>query len=389
MLGKVSATLNSEFFKAMKTLKKTTKTKRSFLYLSALLVPFLWHGVQPATAEVPRVVASIKPIHSLVAGVMEGNGAPTLIIEGSASPHGHRLRPSDSVALNEAQLIFRVSPILETSIEKSLRNLAGETRIVTLEEVPGITRYHLRESATFEAHLHDDHEDEHSDKHGHDDHGDEHSDEHAHDDHGDEHHDEHAHDDHGDEHGDEDHDEHGHDEGHDEARDTHFWLDPENARTWLPVIADNLAAIDPQNAALYQSNAVRMDGALKALTDEVREIMSPIRERKFVVFHDAYRHFEERFGVEVVGAISLHPDQQISAKRLREIYALVESVQVSCIFSEPQFSAQLVEQIAAKEEIQIATLDPLGANLRDGPSLYFALIRSLAETMSDCLKTET
>ena len=370
-------------------MKKAMKMKRSFLSLSALLVLLLCYGVQPATAEVPRVVVSIKPLHALVAGVMEGTGTPTLIIEGSGSPHGHRLRPSDSVALNGAQLVFRVSPILETSIEKSIGNLSSATRVVTMEEVAGITRYRLRESATFEAHLHDDHEDEHHDKHG-DEHHDKHGDEHGHDDH----------DDHGDEHADEHHDEHAHDEdkhhedhadehAHDEARDTHFWLDPENARKWLPVIADNLAAIDPQNAALYQSNAERMDGELQALTHEVREIMAPIRERKFVVFHDAYRHFEERFDVEVVGAISLHPDRQISAKRLREIYELVETTEVSCIFSEPQFSAQLVEQIAAKEDLQVATLDPLGANLSDGPDLYFALIRGLAETMSDCLKTET
>ena len=387
-------------------MKKAMKMKRSFLSLSALLVLLLCYGVQPATAEVPRVVVSIKPLHALVAGVMEGTGTPTLIIEGSGSPHGHRLRPSDSVALNGAQLVFRVSPILETSIEKSIGNLSSATRVVTMEEVAGITRYRLRESATFEAHLHDDHGDEHGDEHGHDEHHDDHGDEHghdeAHDDHGDEHadehHDEHAHDedkhheDHADEHAhDEDkhHEDHADEHAHDEARDTHFWLDPENARKWLPVIADNLAAIDPENATLYHSNAERMDGALESLTDEVREIMAPIRERKFVVFHDAYRHFEERFDVEVVGAISLHPDRQISAKRLREIYELVETTEVSCIFSEPQFSAQLVEQIAAKEDLQVATLDPLGANLSDGPDLYFALIRGLAETMSDCLKTET
>ena len=341
------------------------KTTRSFLFALlfnvALLVPLLLPRPQTALADDLQVVATIKPIHSLVAGVM--GSEPTLIVEGKASPHGYSLRPSDVRALNGADVIFRVSPLLETSIDKPIESLGLQTRVVTLEDVAGVVRYDLREGANFADHDHDDeHHDEHDDEH----HGDEEA-----------HHDDHD----GDHHAREDNLE----------RDTHLWLDPENVRVWLPVIANALAEANPQNAALYHSNAARMDAELKDLIQEVQETLASVSadRKQFIVFHDAYRYFEERFGVEVVGAVSLHPDKQISAKRLGEIYHLMEETEVSCIFSEPQFSSRIVAQISAKKGVKVATLDPLGANLEDGAGLYPALIRALATTMRDCLKTST
>ena len=41
----------------------------------------------PANAEI-KVVASIKPIHSLASYLMDGVGKPDLIVDGYASPHG-------------------------------------------------------------------------------------------------------------------------------------------------------------------------------------------------------------------------------------------------------------------------------------------------------------
>ena len=60
----------------------------------------------PAQAGAPRVVASIKPVHSLVSAVMQGAGEPGLLVGGSGSPHAYALRPSEARALSRADIVF-------------------------------------------------------------------------------------------------------------------------------------------------------------------------------------------------------------------------------------------------------------------------------------------
>ncbi len=80
----------------------------------------------------PKVAVSIKPLHSLIAGVMEGLGTPSLIIKGTASPHAFVLKPSDAATLNRAHLTFWVGPGLEASLSKALEALSGRAYVIGL-----------------------------------------------------------------------------------------------------------------------------------------------------------------------------------------------------------------------------------------------------------------
>ena len=73
----------------------------------------------------PQVVASIKPVHSLVAAVMEGVGTPDLIVGGAASPHAYALKPSQAKSLEEADLIFWIGPELESFLEKPIETIGA------------------------------------------------------------------------------------------------------------------------------------------------------------------------------------------------------------------------------------------------------------------------
>ena len=80
------------------------------LFLSTFsLLSFASH----ANAET-KVVASIKPLHSLISYVMDGVGTPDIIIDGSSSPHTFQLKPSHASMLQEADIVFWIGEDLES-----------------------------------------------------------------------------------------------------------------------------------------------------------------------------------------------------------------------------------------------------------------------------------
>ena len=322
---------------------------------SALLAStFLFISTAVATADV-KVVASIKPVHSLVASVMQGVSEPSLLVKGAGSPHTYSLKPSQAKELQAADIVFWMSHDLEAFLENSIESIAKNAKAVSLMDSHGLIKLNFREGGAFDAH-----------DHGHDDHGDDKHDDHGHDKH--------------DDHGDDKHDDHGHDEV-----DPHVWLDPQNAKSLVHEIEEHLAEIDPSNAAKYEANAKAVMKKLDALTKEIEADLKPIRERGYVVFHDAYQYFEKRFGVSAVGSITVSPEVLPGAERVSELRDKVKSLNASCVFSEPQFEPKLVKTITENTDAGTGVLDPLGANIKDGPELYFTLIRNMAKSLKDCL----
>ena len=315
---------------------------------------FLFTSTAVATADV-KVVASIKPVHSLVASVMQGVSEPSLLVKGAGSPHTYSLKPSQAKELQAADIVFWMSHDLEAFLENSIESIAKNAKAVSLMDSHGLMKLNFREGGAFDAH------------------------DHEHDDHGDDKHDDHGHDKH-DDHGDDKHDDHGHDEV-----DPHVWLDPQNAKSLVHEIEEHLAEIDPSNAAKYEANAKAVMKKLDALTKEIEADLKPIRDRGYVVFHDAYQYFEKRFGVSAVGSITVSPEVLPGAERVSELRDKVKSLNASCVFSEPQFEPKLVKTITENTDTGTGVLDPLGTNIKDGPELYFTLIRNMAKSLKDCL----
>ena len=329
-----------------------------------------------ANAET-KVIASIKPLHSLVSYVMDGVGTPGILVDGSSSPHTFQLKPSHATMLQEADIVFWIGEDLESFLETPLESIAANSRHITLMESDEIELLKFREKNIFGGHDdHDDHGDEH------DEHADEHGDEHdEHDEHADEHGDEHdEHDEHADEHGDE-HDDHHDGHAHGE-HDIHFWLDPEIAKTIVKIVTRELSEIDPSNASTYESNSTK---AINEIDQLISDTKSKINSNaSYVVFHDAYQYFEKRFGVEVVGALTVNPEVLPGAKQLSEIREVIEHENINCLFSEPQFNPSIAETIAQDTGVKAAVIDPLGAELNPGKDLYFDLIGNIASSFESC-----
>jgi len=309
------------------------------------------------------VVVSIKPIHSLVAGVIEGVGSPSLIVKGAASPHTFSLTPSQAKNLYNAHLVFWVGHELEAFLEKPLSTLSANAKQVELLEVPGLTKHHFREGGAFEEHAHEE-EHEHKNEHKHEQNTAGKKDEHGAHDHG------------------------SHEKHHDEEVDPHFWLDPENAKIIVHYVAHILSEYDPKNAALYEGNDQRLNAKLDALIGEVQNTLAPIKGKEFIVFHDAYQYFENRFDIVASGSITINPDLPPSVGRIQEIRNKIKKLGAICVFSEPQFEPKIIRTVMEGTSAKTGVLDPLGASMTDGSELYFELIRGMAHSLKDCLSSE-
>ena len=317
----------------------TNLKKIPFIFSILSLLTFF----TPTNADI-KVVASIKPIHSLASYLMDGVAKPDLIVDGYASPHGFAMKPSHAKMLQNADLIFWVGEDLENFLEKPLKSIAKKAEKIELMEIKGLQVLKFRERNIFDDHGHDDH----GKKDGHDDH--------------------------------DDHD--GHEGHHHGEFDPHIWLDPVNAKVILKEMAEHLIENDSKNEATYKSNLKKALNDIDKLTADVKAELN--KSVASIVFHDAYQYFEERFNVNILGAFTVNTDVMPGAEQLKEIREVIEHDKVACVFSEPQFNPDIIKAVAKDMNIKTGVVDPLGATLNPGKSLYFDLIRNMSASFKGC-----
>ena len=282
-----------------------------------------------AAENIPRVVASIKPIHALVSAIMTGIGTPHLLILSTDSPHTYQLKPSGARLLAKANIIFWIGPTMESFLEKALQTLPQNAQVVSLLDSP---RVNLLTAPI-------------------------------------------------------DHISHSHEEN--ESVDMHAWLDPTNARAMAAHIATVLTAIDAANSRVYGQNAITLDGRLAELDRRLTETLRPVLDHTYIVFHDAYQYFEKRYNLSKAFAINTNLHQLPGAKRISTIREKIRELGSVCIFVEPQFSPTLMKTITENTGARIAVLDPLGAALKPEPELYFYLLEGMANDLMRCLGTSS
>jgi len=316
---------------------------------------------QTVAADAPQVLTDILPVQSLVATVMDGVGEPARLLPAGVDPHHYSLRPSEAQALAQAELVIWVGPELTPWLEKPLEALAENAAHLSL----------------LGGGDHDDHghEDDDHDDHGHkdddhDDHGDKDDHDHKDDDH--EHDDDHA-----------DHEEHeGHEHGH---VDPHLWLDPTQSAEWLEVIAEELAEIDPKNAAIYRQNAEKGHERLEALTAKLEADLAAVKQAGFITQHDGHGPFIERFGLNYKGSLSSHEAEDPSPADISRVRGLIASGEVVCVFGEVQLSPRNLAAVIEGSDVKSGTLDPLGAAVEAGKDAHEALLLNMGAAFKDCL----
>ena len=290
------------------------------------LAVLLWSG---SLAAAPRVVASIAPVHSLAAAVMGELGEPVQIVRGYGSPHAYQMRPSDAANLRDADLVLWIGPSLEAFLQRPLSARRGDTRVVTLSQTPGLALLTNRRGGVRSDHT----------------------------------------------------------GGHDEtgSYDPHIWLDPFNAKLMAGAIATELSTLDPENSETYQRNLASLSNDIDAMASRIAARLAPVVNEPFVVFHDAFQYFEESFGLNAVGSVTVSPDHMPSALRIKALREEIANSGARCVFREPQFESALVGVLLEDSDARAGVLDPLGTDATRGPNAYVELMEANADALLACL----
>lgn len=293
------------------------------------------------------VLTTIKPLGFISAAITEGVTNTQVLLPTSASPHDYSLKPSDVEKLNSAKLVVWVGDELETFLEKSIEKLPAD-KVLTLENVARIKELVEANKKEDDDHDHkDDHHKAHSHKHSHN-----HS-----------------------------HDEHHHD--HDE--DWHIWLSPTAAETIAEQIAERLSQQLPEQKAKIAENLAHFKVELATKHSEIEKQLSTAKGKGYYSFHDAYRYFENAYGLNSLGSFTINPSVAPGAKTLAKIKKHLAEHKAQCLFAEPQFTPKVIESLSKGTSAKVGQLDPLGANIELSKSAYPQFLQSLADQFSECL----
>ncbi len=297
------------------------------LFASALMV------AGQATAA---VVTSIRPLGFIASAIADGVTPTEVLLPDGASPHDFALRPSDIQRLRDAELVVWVGPDLEAFLTKSLTQVAANKQL-SVAELASVQPLLMK----------GDDDDDHD--HGHD-----------------------AHE-----------SEHGHHHG---EYNMHLWLSPAVAKVTAIAIHDRLLELMPQKKDKLDANLRQFEDQLAQTDKNLAKMLTPVRDRGYFVFHDAYGYFEKHFGLSPLGHFTVNPEIQPGAQRLHQIRTQLVEQKAVCVFAEPQFRPAVINAVAAGTKVRSGTLDPLGTGIALGKDSYGNFLTALSNQYVSCLK---
>lgn len=274
----------------------------------------------PAQAKL-QVLASIKPL-ALIAQEVAGDQARVdTLLPITASPHDYPLKMSDHKRLRVADLVLWIGPEMESFLARPLSSLPAD-KLITSYQLAGLN---WPEEAQEDGH----------------------------------HHTNHVH----------------------LGKDPHLWLDPRNAVLIAQALAERLAQLQPVSAAQFRANAQRFTASVQQLDQQLAAQLAPVKDVGFAVYHEGYGHFVGRYDLHQVAYVTYSPERRPGAKHLQELREILAK-EGECLFMEPYYKVQGMEEMAASLNLRIGLLDPIGGQQ---VSSYQQLLQQLSESFLTCL----
>ncbi|WP_025264026.1 zinc ABC transporter substrate-binding protein [Wolbachia endosymbiont of Onchocerca volvulus] len=241
---------------------------RHLLASFLLLLLTLYHST--VFSSTLKVIATIKPVHSLVASVTDRILEPVLLDYITTSTHDYILKPSDASNLESGNVIFYIDDNLETFVKTFAKN---NKKLVQLSKAVSLLSIRPHSFSRHVTRIQDE-------------------------------------------------------------KDLHIWLSPENAKNMIFSISATLSNIDKKNAHRYNHNAIKTVKRIEQETEKIASELSNFKNKKYIVTHDAYQYFEKHFSLSHPSVIlSVEEDTYIGMRSLMKLKKIMKKENIKCIFS--------------------------------------------------------
>lgn len=282
-------------------------------------------------APLPKIVVTLAPIHSLVAGILDGITEPQLLIDKEANHHQFNLRPADADKLRQSNLVIVTSLQAEAYIKKMLEAQKGsKTAVLEVLNIPGLTLYPSSDPDDLK-------------------------------------------------------------DGIGKAMpDMHVWLDPMNAIAMTQYFSEKLTELLPQHSAKIMANATRQVASLNHINNEIEASFKAFgtpRQAAYMTYHNVLRYYENRYQIQGGLSLTSNPEIALSPEDAAAAENAASAGALKCLFSEKQYSAKPLRNLADKHAITILPIDAMGGSHPIGKALYFNLLRDITQNLTGCITT--
>lgn len=283
-------------------------------------------------AKDTQITASIRPLQSIIANILDGCKEVELIADKNESIHHYQLKPTKVILISQSDIIVIIDKNFETFLDKPLSRYGKNKMIIEVSKLPGVSLIKNTEGLDH----HHDHEDGHV---------------------------------------------------HLGEYDYHIWLDVANVKAIAKELTKIFIAKLPEKKEILETNLKTFIQKLSALDAKIKAKTLLARNKKFIVTHNAYEYFIKRYGLSQPLALSIDHDHNIGARDMLSIKKTINDGHVKCIFEEPQFNSQIIHKIQQNSKVKVDKLDAeWGKDDIPEKDVYFSIMNSLAENFARCLE---
>ncbi len=158
--------------------------------------------------------------------------------------------------------------------------------------------------------------------------------------------------------------------------DPHIWLSPRNAKIMVQNVYDGLVQVDLSNKAYYEQNRDTYLQKLTKLAQDIRDGLSRVTNRKFMVYHPAFGYFAKEYNLTMLPIEA--EGKEPTAAGMAHLIEQAKEHNVKVVFASPQFNPQSAEAIAKAIGGRVVFIDSLA---RDYITNMRMLLHELVQAM--------
>jgi zinc transport system substrate-binding protein len=299
-----------------------------FRLLICLILIFVFKSSHAQST--PQVVVSIKPIHSIVAFLMEDIASPKLLLQSNNSAHTFHLKPSQIRMIETADLVISIGDEFEIGLRKALKNLDESNRFEIIS-LGSLNVHKYRAEKIYEKVQQEDSQE-------------------------------------------------------DLTADMHLWLDLDNMKKIAQHINGLLVDINPDNQDKYNMNLASLNSKLDILHIELEKQMLPFSSDLYATYSDTIQYFEKKYNLGRPVIVTPYHGARLSINRTLASKNTINDLNISCLIYGTEVRKSQISVLSEGLKIKAHKIDILGQEFDKGPNQYFNLMKKISNQVASCLK---